>query len=317
MGLEAAPAYRQTMDRLRALKRVTPKGVDYWIAREVCEVLGYTWEGFGAVLDRAQAACAGNGADPANHFRRTSKMVRLGSGAERKIADFFLSRGACDLIAMNGDPAKPEIAAAQAYFAVQTRRMEIRDEADEQLVNDLRRLELRGRVTEAVKKVSAIAQAAGVRNSSQPFFHDARYRGLYNAPLKEVKRKKGLLDKENLMDRAGPMELSMNDFQMNLAADVIAREKISKNEPRAIARNRQVAERVRAVVAESGGTPPENLPAEPPIKEAKTDCSKKATKAGISYVWPQRFAAAFLAISARRSGVMLLARAAPPFLPSA
>ena len=93
-GLEAAPAYRATMERLRALKKVTPTGADYWMAREVCEVLGYTWEGFGAVLERAQASCAGNGADPVNHFRRTSKKVRLGSGAERRVVDLFLSRAA-------------------------------------------------------------------------------------------------------------------------------------------------------------------------------------------------------------------------------
>ena len=273
ISLEAAPAYRATMERLRALKRVTPTGADYWMAREVCEALGYTWEGFGAVLERAQASCAGNGADPLNHFRRTSKMVRVGSGAERRVGDLFLSRVACDLIAMNGDPSKPEIAAAQAYFAVQTRRMELRDQEDSALSHDERRLELRGRVTESAKKVSKVAQAAGVRNSSQPFFHDARYRGLYGAPLKEVKSKKGLAEKDNLMDRAGPMELSMNDFQMNLAADVIMREGIAQ-EARAIERNRQVAARVRGVVEESGGTLPENLPIEPPIKEIEARLKK-------------------------------------------
>jgi len=78
------------------------------------------------------------GVTPDNHFRQTSSMVKLGSGAQRRVPDYFLSRTACYLIGMNGDPTKPEVAAAQAYFAVQTRRMELRDKADTQLVPGIR-----------------------------------------------------------------------------------------------------------------------------------------------------------------------------------
>jgi DNA-damage-inducible protein D len=195
-------------------------------------------------------------------------MATLGSDAMRPTEDWFLSRTACWLVAMNGDPAKPEIAAAQAYFLVQTRRMELRDQEDAQLSHDAQRIELRERVSDSAKKVSKIAKGAGVRNSSQPFFHDARYQGLYQAPLNEVKRRKGLPQTENLMDRAGPLELSMNEFQMNLAADVISREGIHY-ESRAIQRNREVAQRLRRVIEESDGMLPEDLPIEAPIKEVK------------------------------------------------
>ena len=127
--------------------------------------------------------------------------------------------------------------------------------------------------------MSGVAKAAGVRNSSQPIFHDARYRGLYGASRKDVSAKKGLDEKENLMDRAGPLELSANDFQMNLAAEVISREGIN-SEASAIRRNKDVGERVRKVIAESGSPLPENLPVEPPIKaiEARVKKSKKLPK---------------------------------------
>lgn len=265
--LTAAPAYRATMETLEKMKRVSARGTDFWRAREIYETLGYAeWRNFETLIQRAQEASGGAGIDPENHFVATTKMVELGSGAARRVPDLFLTRWGCYLIAMNGEPSKPEIAAAQAYFAVQTRRMELRDQEDAQLAHDQRRLELRERVTESAKEVSRVAQEAGVRNSSQGIFHDRRYRGLYDAPLKEIKRKKGIDDKESLMDRAGPMELSANDFQMNLAAEVIARENI-KSEAQAIQRNYDVAARVRRVIQDSGSKLPEDLPIEPPIRE--------------------------------------------------
>jgi DNA-damage-inducible protein D len=196
-------------------------------------------------------------------------MVVLGSGAKRNVVNYFLSRAACYLIAINGDPSKPEVAAAQAYFAVQTRRMEIRDQQGQALSEDQRRLELRSRVKTSFKRVSAAAKGAGVGNHMQPIFHDARYRGLYGAPLKAVRRKKGIPEAENMLDRAGPLELSANDFQMNLAAEVITREGI-QGEQRAIDTNEAVGTRVRKVIEESGSPLPEDLPVEPPIKEVET-----------------------------------------------
>ena len=278
--LQDNPQYKATMERLKAVVRVSPSAVDYWLAREISTILGYVrWENFQEAVRRAMSACEAMGVEASVHFRETTKVMKVGKGANMKVPDIFLSRTACYLVAMNGDPTKPEIAAAQAYFAVQTRRMERRDEADAQLAHDERRLQLRGRVTESFKRVSKVAQEAGVRNASQPFFHDARYRGLYGAPLKDVRAKKGLGAKENLMDRAGPLELSANDFQMNLAAQVIVREGIT-SEPQAILRNEAVAARVRQVIEESGSPLPEDLPVEPPIKEieARVNNRKKLPK---------------------------------------
>ena len=254
-----------TMSRLEALRKTTNRGIDYWHARDVGPVLGYpTWREFRYVIGRAIAACAGNDVDHARHFVRTPKVMKHGGGTETQGEDFFLSRLACYLVAMNGQPSKPEVAAAQAYFAVQTRRMEVEDQTQ-----DLKRLELREKATVAFKRVSGVAKGAGVRNRAQPIFHDARYQGLYGAAGADVKRAKCLTKVDNLFDFAGPLELSANEFQMNLAADVIAREGI-RGEQVTIARNKTVGQEVRKVMENSGASMPERLPLEAePIAKVK------------------------------------------------
>lgn len=250
------PSYRHTMDRLERAKHVNSQGDDFWIAREIATVLGYgEWDGFRPVIERAEASIRAGGGDPSQHIRNTTKMVGLGSGAKRRVAEAFLSRGACYLIAMNGDPTKPEIAGAQRYFASQTRVAELaqRESADQ------KRLAKRDKVSAAFKRVGDAAKGAGVQR--YPLFHNARYQGMYGRNKREVDRIKGLNEGEELFNRAGTLELSAHEFQMELAATKIVNEGIN-GEHNAIAANLAVAKEVRSAM-ERQGVRLEEVPLEP------------------------------------------------------
>lgn len=119
VGGEASP-----FDEIR---RVTPEGREYWSARELMPLLGYDkWERFAEAIERAKIAAHNAGYQVTDHFPGAGKMIEAGKGARRSVADFHLSRFACYLIALNGDPRKPEIAAAQTYFVIRTREAETR-----------------------------------------------------------------------------------------------------------------------------------------------------------------------------------------------
>jgi len=126
---------------------------EFWCARDLQLLLGYSqWRNFATVIDRAITACENSGYDPKDHFAHISKMVVLGSGAKREIDDIALTRYACYLIAQNGDPAKEEIAFAQTYFAVQTRKQEV----VEKRLAEAERVSARKRLTKSEKELSGI-----------------------------------------------------------------------------------------------------------------------------------------------------------------
>ncbi len=133
--------------------------VEYWLARDLQKCLGYkTWENFETTIQRAMDSVKTSGIEPTDHFREVTKMVPLGSGAQRKVKDYMLTRYACYLIAQNGDPKKEEIAFAQSYFAVQTRKQELIEER----IAYMERINVRDQLKASEKRLSQNIYERGV-----------------------------------------------------------------------------------------------------------------------------------------------------------
>jgi DNA-damage-inducible protein D len=249
------------IQQLEACRKSTKKGDGYWMARDIQPILGYDkWDNFKQVIDKAREACRNSKVETKYHFLDVGKMVTVGSGALREREDCYLTRYACYLIAMNGDSTKKaEIASAQTYFAIQTRRQELSDLS----LNDEKRLELRDRVKQAVKHLNSAAKKSGVINYA--FFHDAGYRGLYGMGLRAIKLKKRISSKEDLLDRAGRAELAANEFRYTQTEERLIRDQV-RNGEKAQQIHHEVGNEVRSAIKKIGGTLPENLPAEPSIK---------------------------------------------------
>lgn len=257
------------INALEQAKKYKNGKIEYWKGRDMQRILNYSsWEKFEHVIRKAYMACESSGIDPAKHFHQTVNLVEAGSGTMVEKGDYNLSRYACYLIAMNGATNKPEVATAQTYFALQTRRQEIQD----QLPDAVRRIYLRERVRNENYKLAGVAKRAGVKSFS--FFQDAGYRGLYTMSLSYIKNFKGLSKKDDLLDRAGRTELAANEFRITQTQDKIIREKI-RGEENSIKAHYFVGRAVRDTISELGGTMPENLPPEPSIKKIKSSLKKK------------------------------------------
>ena len=204
------------------LKKLNDFSAEYWSARELQPLLGYSqWRRFEDAIKRAIISCEQSGNKSEYHFAGAGKMIGIGKGGERQVEDYQLSRFACYLIAQNGDPRKPEIAHAQKYFAIQARKQEL----TEQLAADQERLELRKQTSEEFKALSGAARQAGVQDRMFGVFHDAGYRGLYGGLGREaIKKRKGIPEKEQLLDRMNATELAANQFRMTQTRDKLARE---------------------------------------------------------------------------------------------
>jgi DNA-damage-inducible protein D len=252
-----------------ASKQISTKGVEYWTARTMQKLLGYDdWRNFEKVMERAAISGRSAGIDSVNHFVGFTNMIETGKGAKRQYDDFYLSRFACYLIAMNGDPAKVEVAAAQQYFAIMTRERELA----QKYLNAQERVKLRDRIRVANKHLAGAAKAAGV--TEYGLFQHAGYMGLYGMAVGDVKKRKGIPPNDELLDRAGRLELSANEFRINLTENALKKEG-TKNELSARQTHLRIGKGVRATVQQETGKSPEDLPIEPSIKKIISTAKQK------------------------------------------
>lgn len=162
-----------------SIKHINEDGQEYWLARELQPVLEYVqWRRFSDAIERAKLACKISGYEVDDHFADVGKMVDIGSGAEREIDDIMLSRYACYLIVMNGDPRKEIIAVGQTYFAVKTRQQELIENYGE-LTEEQKRLAIRNEMISHNKSLAEAAKNAGVVDKKDyAIFQNKGYQGL-------------------------------------------------------------------------------------------------------------------------------------------
>ncbi|MCD8353968.1 MAG: DNA damage-inducible protein D [Clostridiales bacterium] len=255
----------QTFERI---KHTNEYGEEYWLARELQVVLEYVqWRRFADTIERAKLACKNSGYSVEDHFADVGKMVDIGSGAEREIDDVMLSRYACYLIVMNGDPRKEVIAVGQTYFAVKTRQQELIDNY-EQLTEDQKRLAIRNEMIAHNKSLAEAAQMAGViAPKDYAIFQNKGYQGLYGGlGAKEIHQRKGLKQSQKILDHMGSTELAANLFRATQTDEKLRRENIQGKQA-AYDTHYQVGKKVRQTIKELGGTMPEDLPT--PTKSIK------------------------------------------------
>ena len=273
MATLIATEYKQFED----IKHTDENGIEFWYARELSPVLDYTkWENFNKVIDKAMLSCQNSGFECADHFLEVRKMVQLGSGSERKVKDYELSRYACYLIVQNGDPRKETIALGQTYFAIQTRRQEIADAFNE-LDEDKKRLVIRGEVTSWNAMLAEAANQAGITDQLEyAQFQNAGYMGLYGGlTAADIHKRKKLKKSEKILDHMGSEELGANLFRITQTEAKLRREQPQGLEM-ASGIHYQVGQTVREAIAKNEGTMPEDLPTpRKSIKQIQREQEKK------------------------------------------
>ena len=268
---------RYSEETFESIKHVDEYGHEFWYARELQRVLEYTqWRRFADAIERAKLACSNSGYDVTEHFADAGKSSPMPHGGVRILEDYMLSRYACYLIVMNGDPRKEVIAVGQTYFAVKTRQQELIDHYDE-LSEDQKRLAIRKEMIAHNKSLAEAAQMAGVEDGRDfAIFQNKGYQGLYGGlGVKEIHERKGLKKNEKILDHMGSTELAANLFRATQTDEKLRRENIRGKE-KANQTHYKVGRKVRQTIAELGGTMPEDLPTpEKSIRQIESEQKKR------------------------------------------
>ena len=262
------------------IKHINEYGEEFWLARELQEILEYTeWRNFLNVIKRAMSACENSMYPVERQFVEVNKTSPTPNGGVRNITDFILTRYACYLIVMNGDPHKKIIAVGQTYFAVKTRQQELIENYDE-LTEDQKRLAIRNEMTAHNKSLAEAAQIAGVvDNKDYAIFQNKGYQGLYGGlGAKEIHARKGLKKGQKILDHMGSTELAANLFRATQTDEKLRRENI-KGKENANRTHYEVGAKVRQTIKELGGTMPEDLPTpSKSIQQIEKEQEKKKLK---------------------------------------
>jgi len=251
----------------------TENGIEFWLARDLQQLLGYgKWDNFLNVISKAKIACENTGHTVSDHFADVGKMVKVGSEAEREIQDIMLTRYACYLIAQNGDPRKDEIAFAQNYFAVQTRKFEI----IEKRIQEFERVRARHKLTETEKELSSVIFQQTRNDKNFALIRSKGDKALFGYNTGEMKNRLGVPQGRALADFQPTILLKAKDFATEItifntkAKGLKTEQSISEEH---ITNNRSVRKTLI-----SRGISPENLPAEEDIKKIERKLSSYSKK---------------------------------------
>ena len=256
------------------LSHTDENGVEYWHAREVMGVFGYSkWQNFEIAIKRAMTSVETTKTAGENHFAEVSKMVYLGSGSQRKVRDYMLTRYACYLIAQNGDPRKEEIAFAQGYFALQTRKQELIEER----MSAISRIAARDGLTETEKLFSANMYERGVKGDGIARVRSKGDSALFGGRSTSTMRKKlGITGSKPIADHLPSVTIAAKQLATEMSNHNIE-EKDLRGEDRITTEHVQNNKGVRDLLGRRG-IKPEDLPAEEDVKKLKRRISSDARK---------------------------------------
>ena len=242
-----------------SIKHIDEEGNEYWLARELMIILEYKkWQKFELLISKAKTSCKNSDNIVYDHFTQVGKMVEIGSATKRKIDDYKLSRYACYLIVQEADSRKKVVALGKTYFAVQTRRQELREKEYGLMSEDEKRLYRRKQTKESNKFLNKTARNAGVKNFDK--FHNAGYKGLYNGETADdIAKRKKLRYREEILDNMGSEELGANIFRITQTEAKLRRENI-KGEKVSCDTHYKMGKDIRNFIKKQGGTMPEDLP---------------------------------------------------------